>query len=75
MGMRPRMEMEKLTTNRSLELVFLDFVTLDKSSDGRDSVLVITDAYTKFTKAVPTRNQLVVTVAKILTNKWILIVL
>ena len=37
----------------------------------RDSVLVITDAYTKFTKAIPTRNQLAVTVAKILMNEWI----
>ena len=37
----------------------------------RDSVLVITDAYTKFTKAIPTRNQLAITVAKILMNECI----
>ena len=63
--------MRQLTATRPLELVFLDFVTLDKSSDGRNSVLAITDAYTKCTKAVLTRNQLAVTVAKVLMNEWI----
>ena len=63
--------MGSLVASRPLELVFLDFVGLDKDSDGRDSVLVITDAYTKLAKAVPTRNQLAVTVAKILMNDWI----
>ena len=71
LGRKLKVEMGQLTATRPLELVFLDFVTLDKSSDGRDSVLVITDAYTKFTKAVPTRNQLAVTVAKVLMNEWI----
>ena len=49
----------------------MDFVRLDKASDGRESVLVITDAYTKYTKAIPTRNQLAITVARILINEWI----
>ena len=49
----------------------MDFVRLDKASDGRESVLVITDAYTKYTKAIPIRNQLSITVVKILMNKWI----
>ena len=70
-GRIPRVEMGSLVASRSLELVFLDFVGLDKASDGRDGVLVITDAYTKLAKAVPTRNQLAVTVAKILMNDWI----
>ena len=34
-------------------------------------MLVITDAYTKLCKAIPTRNQLSVTVAKLLMNEWI----
>ena len=46
-GRIPRLEMGSLVASRPLELVFLDFVGLDKASDGRDSVLVITDAYTK----------------------------
>ena len=73
LGRKPKMEMGQLTASRPLELVFLDFVTLDCyfSSDGRVSVLVITDAYTKFTKEVQKRNQLTVTVAKVLMNEWI----
>ena len=70
-GRIPRVEMGLLVASRPLELVFLDFVGLNKASNGRDSVLVITDAYTKLAKAVPTRNQLAVTVAKILMNDWI----
>ena len=60
-----------LGATRPLELVFLDFVNIDKSSDGRESILVMTDSYTKFTRAIPTRNQLAITVAKILMNEWI----
>ena len=70
-GRIPRVEMGSLVASRPLELVFLDFVGLDKASDGRDSVLVITDVYTKLAKTVPNRNQLAVTVAKILMNDWI----
>ena len=67
----PIIEQGSLSATRPLELVFMDFVRLDKASDGRESVLVITDAYTKYTKAIPTRNQLSITVAKILINEWI----
>ena len=63
--------MGSLVASRPLELVFLDFVGLDKASDGKDSVLVITDAYTTSAKEVPTRNQLAVTIAKLLMNDWI----
>ena len=70
-GKRLVVAMGSLKASRPLELVFLDFVSLDKASDGRESVLVITDAYTKLCKAIPTRNQLAVTVAKLLMNEWI----
>ena len=45
-----------LGATRPLELVFLDFVNIDKSSDGRESILVMTDSYTKLTRAIPSRN-------------------
>ena len=38
---------------------------------GDKVFLVITYAYTKYTKAIPTCNQLAITVAKILMNEWI----
>ena len=70
-GRMPIIEQGLLSATRPLELVFMDFVRLDKASDGRERVLVITYAYTKYTKAIPKRNQLAITVAKILMNEWI----
>ena len=70
-GRMPIIEQGSLSATRPLELVFMNFVRLDKASDGTESVLVIIDAYTKYNKAIPTRNQLAITVAKILMNEWI----
>ena len=47
----------------------MDFTQLEKSSDGRENVLVLTDVFTKFTMAVATKDQKAVTVAKILVKE------
>ena len=60
-----------LSESRPLELMSIYFITVDKESDGRDSILVITDIFTKFTKAIATRNQSAITVAKVILNEWI----
>jgi hypothetical protein len=39
-----------------LEVIEIDFTKLEVASDGREDVLVITDVFTKFTQAIPTRN-------------------
>lgn len=46
-------------------------MSLDEVSDGRKSILVITDAYTKYAKAIPTKNQIAVIVSQILMNEWV----
>ena len=42
-------KMGMLSANRQLELVSINLITVDKASDGRDSILVIADIFTKFT--------------------------
>jgi len=59
-----------LIASRPLEVLAIDFTKLDQASDGRENVLVMTDVFTKFTQAVPTRNQEAATVAKVLVHEW-----
>ena len=59
-----------LLADRPLDIVAKDFTILEKSSDGRENVLVMSDVFTKFTVAVPTKGQKAVTVAKILVKEW-----
>ena len=61
-----------LTAIRPNQLVAMDFTTLERASDGREQVLVITDTFTKWTVACPARDQSAQTVMKLLLEKWIL---
>ena len=61
---------KNLIAERPLEIVAMDFTLLEKSSDGRENVLVLSDVFTKFTVAVPTKDQKAVTVAKLLVKEW-----
>lgn len=56
---------------RPLELVAIDFLKLDKGKGGFEDVLVVTDAFTKFSPAIPCRNQMAVEVAKKLRDNWL----
>ena len=53
-----------------MDLVCLDLTKIDPSKTGKENVLVITDAFTKFSLAVCTPNKTAKTVAKILVEKW-----
>ena len=62
--------MGHLLASRPLEVVSMDFTTLEKATDGRENVLVLTDVFTKFTVAVPTKDQKANTVARTLVREW-----
>ena len=56
---------------RPLQIVALDFTLFEKSTSGIENVLVITDIFTKYTIAVPTRDQTAKTVSRVLVREWI----
>lgn len=60
-----------ITTTRPLELVCMDFLSLEPDSSNTRDILVITDHFTKFALALPTSNQKSRTVARCLWDQFI----
>lgn len=54
---RPATELEPITTTRSIELVCVDFLSLEKSKGWFENILVITDHFTRYAQAIPCKNQ------------------
>ena len=66
--MRPKMG--TLHATKPLEVLAMDFTVLERGSSGLENVLVLTDVFTKFTQAIPTRDQKATTVAQVLVRDW-----
>lgn len=65
--------MGSILATRPLEVLAMDFTLLEPATDGRENVLVLTDVFTKFTIAIPTRDQKATTVVKSLIKDWFLV--
>ena len=63
--------MSSLTATRPLEILAVDFTLLERSTGGIENVLVLTDVFTKYTQAIPTKDQKATTVARVLVKEWI----
>lgn len=59
-----------LLASKPNEVVAIDFTMLERSSCGRGNVLVMTEVFSKFTVAVPTRDQTAQTTANVLVREW-----
>lgn len=59
-----------IVTSRPMELVCIDFMSLEMSKGGYQNILVVTDHFTRYAQAFPTRNQEAKTVAKILVEQF-----
>ncbi|CAG2185174.1 unnamed protein product [Mytilus edulis] len=64
--------MGSLIACKRLDNLAMDFTVCEKFSDGRENVLVLTDVFTKFTQAFPTRDQKTNNVANVLVKDWFL---
>ncbi|KAJ7986493.1 hypothetical protein DPEC_G00340450 [Dallia pectoralis] len=61
-----------ISSNGPMDLVCIDFLSMEPDSAGICNVLVVTDHFTRYAQAFPSRNQKAQTVAKILVDKYFL---
>jgi hypothetical protein len=66
-----RASLVPIATSSPLELACVDFFTLEKSKGGYQHILVITDHYTRYAQAIPTKSQLAKPTAEAFFNHFI----
>ena len=66
----PHTQQGLLVANNPLDLLCIDFLKVDPSRDSKENILVLTDAFTKFSQAFVTNKQKALTVTEILVEKW-----
>ena len=59
-----------IIANNPMDLMCIDFTKVDPLKDGKENILVLTDAFTKFSQVFVTPNQNAITITKILVDKW-----
>lgn len=62
--------LHQITSTGPLDLVCIDFLSLEPDSRGISNILVVTDHFTRYAQASPTKDQRAVTVTKVLMEKF-----
>ena len=60
----PETQHGSIIANVPLDLLCVDFTVMDPSRDGKENVLVRTDAFSKFSQKLATLNQKALTMVK-----------
>ena len=69
----PRTPMGSIIGTKPLEVLAMNFTQQEPATDGREKVLVLTDVFTKFNVAIPTSDQISLTMAKALLQEWFMV--
>uniref|UniRef100_A0A8C6M8E9 Gypsy retrotransposon integrase-like protein 1 n=1 Tax=Nothobranchius furzeri TaxID=105023 RepID=A0A8C6M8E9_NOTFU len=62
--------LHQIVSTGPMDLVYIDFLSVEPNSQGISNMLVVTDHFTRYAQAFPNRNQTVLTVAKTLVDKY-----
>ena len=62
-----------IEVNQPLELVHLDYLKIKPSKGNVENVLIVTDHFTRYAQAFPSKSQTALTTAKLLWNNFIFV--
>ena len=60
-----------IVSTAPMEIICLDYLSLERSKGGVENVLVITDHFSRYAQAIPTKNQTARTTARVLFDNFI----
>ena len=64
-------ELVNISSSSPMEIVCIDYLSLERSKGGFEHVLVITDHFSRYAQAFPTKNQTAKSVARVLFDNFI----
>ena len=66
----PKTKLGSIIANGPLDLLCIDFTTMDPSWDGKENLPFLTDVFSKYSQIFVTPNQKALTMTNIIVDKW-----